>query len=481
MFLYGNSHWRVELKWLTGWSNEILRAIRCKEEGRIYRDAGLIEKRVNGRPALVNPAIDGRAFNCRKDWLKEKLADYDRWKDYNNADLMGEGYPPRDSNGDPYELHHIGQQQDSPFAELTWQQHRGDGNYAILHPQRESEIDHQQFDHEKAAHWMARFEDFKNCYTEMNLQELVHRVSFEEVWPILTQLSEWAADEMIYYRIGYDLAQVVEGEPSDIPIVISREEDPHNGTCYIDGSDCEGHWLEQNLLREIRLDGALQLSEAEIVAVILINTSYLAPRRDPWHKPLPNQYQDKLEEMTQQDIRFYSHLSPHKYRMAVRRDSESVIEALRRNFLRCNRAKRMRCHRRELLREKYERLRNTQECINHLVRVHCGVSEQEWQYLFDAKEIMIHDIDSARCAENERVEYLLDILQRHGDEMYKHCDSIVFLFTTDASLPLTDYERSLAEGFLDRLAPWKRALVLNERIDGFGPYINLHITGSCAR
>ena len=77
---------------------------------------------------------------------------------------MGEGYPPRDSNGDPYELHHIGQQQDSPFAELTWQQHMGDGNNAILHPQRESEIDRQQFDHEKAAHWMARFEDFKDCY-----------------------------------------------------------------------------------------------------------------------------------------------------------------------------------------------------------------------------------------------------------------------------------------------------------------------------
>ena len=164
MFLYGNSHWRVELKWLTGWSNEILRTIRGEEEGRIYRDAGLIEKRVNGRPALVNPTIDGRAFNCRKDWLKEKLADYDRWKDYNNADLMGEGYPPRDSNGDPYELHHIGQQQDSPFAELTWQQHMGDGNNAVLHPQRESEIDRQQFDQEKSAHWMARFEDFKNCY-----------------------------------------------------------------------------------------------------------------------------------------------------------------------------------------------------------------------------------------------------------------------------------------------------------------------------
>ena len=156
--------WRIGVKLHTGWSDEIISALRSKEEAQIYIAARLVEKRVNGRPALVNPTIDGRAFNCRKEWLKEKLADYDRWKDYNNADLMGEGYPPRDSNGDPYELHHIGQHQDSPFAELTWQQHMGDGNNAILHPQRESEIDRQQFDHEKAAHWMARFEDFKNCY-----------------------------------------------------------------------------------------------------------------------------------------------------------------------------------------------------------------------------------------------------------------------------------------------------------------------------
>ena len=160
----GQDNWRIRVKRRTGWSDEIISALRSEEEAKIYIAARLVEKRVNGRPALVNPTIDGRAFNCRKKWLKDKLADYDRWKDYNNADLMGEGYPPRDSNGDPYELHHIGQHQDSPFAELTWQQHMGDGNNAILHPQRESEIDRQQFDHEKAAHWMARFEDFKNCY-----------------------------------------------------------------------------------------------------------------------------------------------------------------------------------------------------------------------------------------------------------------------------------------------------------------------------
>ena len=70
----------------------------------------------------------------------------------------------------------------------------------------------------------------------------------------------------------------------------------------------------------------------------------------------------------------------------------------------------MRCHRRELLREKYERLSEVQECINDIVGAHCGVAERELQYLLEAKEIMSQNIYSARCAENERVDYLLDML-----------------------------------------------------------------------
>ena len=109
----------------SGWSDFILKNINSIDEAKIYLKAGLKEAMVGGRHALIRSDIDWSAFNCRKEWLKAKLSDWDRWKDYNNADLIGEGYPPRDSNGDPYELHHIGQRQDSPFAELSWSEHMG--------------------------------------------------------------------------------------------------------------------------------------------------------------------------------------------------------------------------------------------------------------------------------------------------------------------------------------------------------------------
>lgn len=152
---------KTQLKLRTGWSAQILDNIASMAEAEIYIKARLKETVVGGRPALVRTDIDWSAFNCRAEWLKQKLADYAKWKDYNNADLIGEGYPPRDSNGDPYELHHIGQHQNSPFAELTWAEHMGDGNNTILHQSgKESEIDRALFEQEKSHHWQSRFKMF---------------------------------------------------------------------------------------------------------------------------------------------------------------------------------------------------------------------------------------------------------------------------------------------------------------------------------
>ena len=74
------------------------------------------------------------------------------------ANLMGEGYPPHDVNGDPYELHHIGQLTDSPLAELTWAQHHDGGNFEVLHTFDDySDIGRGEFAREKSEYWKARY------------------------------------------------------------------------------------------------------------------------------------------------------------------------------------------------------------------------------------------------------------------------------------------------------------------------------------
>ena len=64
----------------TGWSDIILDAISSVEEAGIYIRAGLKEKRVGGRAALVRTDINWSDFSVRRNtWLKNKLTDYDKW------------------------------------------------------------------------------------------------------------------------------------------------------------------------------------------------------------------------------------------------------------------------------------------------------------------------------------------------------------------------------------------------------------------
>lgn len=135
---------KKEVKEKTGWSGDIVNAIRTMDEAQVYMDAGLEEGKVNEKSSLLQPNIDGKACNEPK------------WPDWSNKDLAKDGYPPRDKTGTPYELHHIGQNPNSPLAELTYEQHHCNGNFKKLHTFEESSIDRQQFNKERKEYWQAR-------------------------------------------------------------------------------------------------------------------------------------------------------------------------------------------------------------------------------------------------------------------------------------------------------------------------------------
>ncbi len=133
---------------LLGVPKEVLDAIGSEAEAKIYEGANLQPAEVNGKDALIRTDID-----------------YDQ-KDYmgtTNLDRMKSGRAPLDANGKPIELHHIGQKQDSPLAELTSAEHRGNGNDNVLHnKQKESEINREDFDKERKDYWKARAEQIEN-------------------------------------------------------------------------------------------------------------------------------------------------------------------------------------------------------------------------------------------------------------------------------------------------------------------------------
>lgn len=131
----------------TGWSDNIADAISSVEEYNIYREAGLMEVRVGEKICLIRPDID-----------MKQMDGFGR----TNKERMEQGLAPLTSEGRPYELHHIGQYQDSPLAELTMQEHRGKGNDVVLHIKtKESEINREIFDLERAEHWQKRAKEME--------------------------------------------------------------------------------------------------------------------------------------------------------------------------------------------------------------------------------------------------------------------------------------------------------------------------------
>ncbi len=130
------------------YSDEINDRIRTPEELKIYEDAELKEVIIGDKPALVRGDID--------------LEQIDEYTGQTNLERMEKGKPPLDKDGNPIELHHVGQKPDSPLAELTQEEHRGKGNDNVLHDKtQDSEIDRLEFAKEKREYWKARAEEMK--------------------------------------------------------------------------------------------------------------------------------------------------------------------------------------------------------------------------------------------------------------------------------------------------------------------------------
>lgn len=151
------------------WSSEVLDSIRSVQEAEIYKEANLQDGLVNDRPCLQNPEIDWEqripivldsdVASFSRGELPFGFGQLDGLFSISNKERAMQGMPPLDSKGQTFELHHVGQRMDSPFAELTTEQHRGAGNDAVLHEKTApSQIDRSAFQTERMDYWKARAE-----------------------------------------------------------------------------------------------------------------------------------------------------------------------------------------------------------------------------------------------------------------------------------------------------------------------------------
>lgn len=133
---------KQKIKEETGWLDEIFESIKSMKEYEIYKNEGLKDDEINGRKCLVRSDIE---------WDQKDSMDR------TNKERAEAGLSPINKNGETIELHHIGQKNDGPFAELTTDEHRSKENYSVLHDTtKQSEIDRIEFSNERSEHWKSR-------------------------------------------------------------------------------------------------------------------------------------------------------------------------------------------------------------------------------------------------------------------------------------------------------------------------------------
>jgi hypothetical protein len=141
---------RALIQEFSPYSDEINQNIRTLPELEIYKSQSLQENDVNGRPCLKADKAD---INPRQTDAMGTT----------NAERMATGRAPVDENGDAFHLHHIGQKESSPLAELKAEVHQK--HDSVLHEKNIPSEVHREgnnWDAERAAHWKARAQDFTN-------------------------------------------------------------------------------------------------------------------------------------------------------------------------------------------------------------------------------------------------------------------------------------------------------------------------------
>lgn len=123
----------------SGYPLDVIKQFHTMEEYQAFKDANLTPQMVGNRSALIKSDIDLYILDS---------------KGRTNLERMKQGLAPQDSNGIPYELHHVGQRKDGTLAILTRAEHDNPAIHGFL-DKTEVRAPGTNWDAERRAFWKA--------------------------------------------------------------------------------------------------------------------------------------------------------------------------------------------------------------------------------------------------------------------------------------------------------------------------------------
>lgn len=294
----------------------------------------------------------------------------------------------------------------------------------------------------------------------MTLKELIMKYNFDSIKPELEKRDDKINGRFAGYKEAFDILRMMEPDnefhPEDTPHIEIGWQDSilDDGERWIDvyGASCK--W-ENALAKEIKIANDLDLTETEVLAHILWEMTFFGftpkqreevfagwePRKEPY-----NQYEKALWA-----------LQLHMYKNEVRKKDRWFDESgkgcynmdymkSRFNKPRFNRAKRKRKYRQELREEYLERMAKHDYLIQQLTK-DSSLKRIDIDFLMDVKHVNIVQFQSHIVNREERMPYLLQLINDYYNWDWADGTDIICLLRTSITDLLTDQEKELIKEF----------------------------------
>ncbi len=304
----------------------------------------------------------------------------------------------------------------------------------------------------------------------MKLHELISRVDFDRIIPTLMTYDK-TGKQIINYKTAYDELSLIQPKDDNETINVCKENK------YISVDGCQHYW-DVCLGREIKIEEGLSLTEEELLGHILWEITYFgfsAHGRSYREDEIANKYFDKAYEYIQREYRIYRRDKRNKNENP---NIDELFEIYRRQQKR-NRAKRMRDARLDRMIAKYKRMEKVDICINKILDLCPDLMYEQFQYMFDSKQIFEADYCSLPSGTSDKVDTLFTLFSKYSNIEFNEFDSLVFIiYGKDIQTMLSEEDRSGFKEFIEGQKEYNNLIFRMESIPSLeDPYPHCFIVG----